>query len=114
MSERCFHCGNPLNAKPEIVAMKGMLFCCEDCAVQYTKQEIIDTAEESAQELFNEEAEIISPIDAGLVSEAMKGLITYIQLSTGICEDKAIRIAAAVQESVDDTIETTMEDLGYE
>lgn len=57
----CARCNGKL--KGEIVAMQGILFCSEQCAVDYLVDEIILNAKESAKETYNEYAEIVKAED---------------------------------------------------
>ena len=63
---RCHRCGKDLSTVKEIHAAEGMLFCSEDCTVNYYVDEIISNAKESAKGLYCELAEVVSPKDIGL------------------------------------------------
>ena len=111
MKEVCAHCATPLAGLHEIVAMQGELFCSKTCAKAHYKREYLDRAEEAAEEFYHEYAEHVSPADIGIMSEAVVGLVQYIQHSQGIDEKRAIAIASAMLDSMEDLVESTMEDL---
>ena len=69
MSEitRCHHCNKDLSTVEEIHAAEGMLFCSEECAINYEMDLIIMSAKEQAKEWYNTYAEIVIPADIGII-----------------------------------------------
>ena len=64
---RCHHCNKDLSTVEEIHAAEGMLFCSEECAINYEMDLIIMSAKEQAKEWYNEYAEIVTPADIGII-----------------------------------------------
>ena len=111
MKDTCSNCAKPLAGLHEIVAMQGELYCGKTCAKAHLKREYFAKADEATEERYNEYAEIVSPVDIGIMSEAVKGLVQYIQHSQGLDEKRAIAVASAMLDDLDELVETTLEDL---
>lgn len=111
MKDTCANCARPLAGLHEIVAMHGELYCDKTCAKAHLKREYFAKADEATEELYNEQAELVSPADIGIMSEAVKGLVQYIQHSQGLDEKRAVAAASALLDELEELVETTLEDL---
>lgn len=69
MSEKCTQCGKDLASLKEIHVAEGNNFCSEECAISYRVDEIIMNAKEDAKAWYKDTAEIVTPIDIGMVHE---------------------------------------------
>ena len=65
----CAWCKKDLRTVDEIHVVEGYHFCSKNCAIADQTEVIIDTAKEKATEWYNDCAEIVTPIDIGLVKE---------------------------------------------
>lgn len=65
----CMKCGKPLSQVNEIHTSEGMLFCSEECCVNFYIDEIIINAKESAQAMYRDFAEIVTREDIGIEGE---------------------------------------------
>lgn len=69
MKDTCTQCGTDLTRAKEIHAVEGEHFCSADCAVTYRINELITNAKEIAKEWYSSNAEVVTPVDIGLVHE---------------------------------------------
>lgn len=65
----CAHCNKNLALLDEIHTVDGQLFCSKECAIEYLMNDIIMNAKESAIEAYGDTAEVVSPVDIGIVFE---------------------------------------------
>ncbi len=65
----CAHCNKNLALLETIHTVDGQLFCSKGCAIDHLTNEIIINAKEAATEAYNDTAEVVTPVDIGLIYE---------------------------------------------
>ena len=67
----CHRCGKDLRTVEEIHVTEGMHFCSKQCTIDHYVDDIITNAKEGATAMYNDFAEVVTPIDIGLVREVI-------------------------------------------
>ena len=62
----CANCGKDLRKVDEIHVVEGMHFCNKSCAIVHQVNVIIQSAEATATQWYDDCAEIVTPRDIGL------------------------------------------------
>ena len=70
-SDVCHRCGKDLRTVKEIHASEGMHFCSKACAVEHYTDEVVKNARESAVALYEDYAEIVTPVDIGITKDVL-------------------------------------------
>lgn len=65
----CTHCHVDLSTVEEIHAVHGELFCSKGCAIDHITQDIIRNAKEEAIAIYDNNFEVVSPSEIGLIQE---------------------------------------------
>ena len=65
----CAYCGKDLTLVNEIHVVEGQNFCSKDCAVSHQVDVITESVYDTAYEWYNNGAEIVTPVDIGIVYE---------------------------------------------
>lgn len=65
----CARCGRDLERLDEIHVVEGQHFCSKECAIEHQAEIIIASARDTAAEWYNDGAEIVTPVDIGIVYE---------------------------------------------
>lgn len=68
----CVHCESDLRLAKEIHVVMGEHFCSKECAIQHLTNENIMNAKALAIEHYNDCAEVVTPIDIGMVYEKIR------------------------------------------
>ena len=62
----CMYCEKDLRTVDEIHAVEGQLYCSKECAIKAQTEVIIASAKDTAQEWYDDCAEIVTPKDIGI------------------------------------------------
>lgn len=65
----CMHCGKDLRTVNEIHTVEGHLYCSKACAINDYTNTIIASAKDTATSVYNDCAEVVTPLDIGLCRE---------------------------------------------
>ena len=94
---KCSFCGRPLVSYEQVHAVRGGLYCSEKCAKADIKQDVVATAIERAQEIYDTEAEILNTED--ILSEDLQEVkiivshVTVIKLPKNLSKEEAMKEA---------------------
>lgn len=98
----CARCRKDLTSLNEVHVVEGINFCSERCAIEHHIDETILNAKEIAKQWYSDCAEIVTPIDMGLIFEkrwtaySSEGDVTTIFLSRYLDEECTETISTEV------------------
>lgn len=89
---KCERCNKPLTEAAEIHVVEGEMFCSRACAIAQLTDNIITNAKESAIELYDDTAEVVSPFD--VIKDEMPKVNRIVEI---LCRRDGMTLAEATK-----------------